>query len=107
MNKIILSIILLIGTMCSIIPCRKEIMTSIDTKNIVSDPLASKALVDKSDKIVRGKGYVVSELKRTIFEDGNYYYVKYELVKKNALGGGALLTFRKSDMKLFSNCFEQ
>jgi hypothetical protein len=93
--------------MCSIMPCRRDIMANINSMNIVSDSLASKALINKSDKIMDEKGYALSGLKRTVYEDINYYYVKYELVNKNMLGGGALLTFHKSNMKLYSNCFEQ
>jgi hypothetical protein len=72
----------------------------IDSTNIPN------GLLKITDKIMVNNYYELSNLKRHIYLYNGYYYVIYDFVNKNALGGGGILILNK-DLKLHSQCFTE
>lgn len=62
---------------------------------------------EKADKIMKKQGFDLKCLQKEITENDTAYHVQYKVICKNYKGGGGLLVFRKSDLKLVDKTFEQ
>ena len=108
-------IIVIVGTLAclalSFSGCHCKYEASQDSENEEQYPTLNRTIMDKivglSDQIMREHGFDLTDYRRDITEDSVTYYVKYSLFDTLMLGGGALISIAKKDLKVVAKVFEQ
>ena len=60
-----------------------------------------------ADSVVQEEGYDLQRLERRISQDSTFFLISYVLKDPRPLGGGAVITISREDLRIVRKVFEQ